>query len=255
MAGHGEQDEQGQQRWRARFAKGRSGLSASVNDALASPNLEEAFDDELDDEPEPHPQRPHPILVPPRLSLQSKQMPAVHIAPDGQFRPMIVDTSPETNPVEALPVTQKKKRLAGRNTKVRLQAVPKMEKRSVKRVASSSRTIEPVLVRAIPAISETPVREGETETPVAVSLKRDDRPAREKLAGSGFVLQGQAEITVENVHVTSSSVVMVTLLGNPGPVVVQYYTLLPDYGFKVHLSAPATSNAPFNYVILLGELF
>ncbi len=48
---------------------------------------------------------------------------------------------------------------------------------------------------------------------------------------------------------------MINLLGNPGPVVVQYYTLLPDYGFKVHLSAPVTADTPFNYVILLGELF
>jgi hypothetical protein len=91
--------------------------------------------------------------------------------------------------------------------------------------------------------------------PIAVSLKKDERLAREKLAGAGQFLLGQAEVTVKNSHVSTSSVVMVNLLGNPGPVVVQYYTLLPDYGFKVHLSSPVTTNTPFNYVILLGELF
>jgi hypothetical protein len=94
-----------------------------------------------------------------------------------------------------------------------------------------------------------------TERPIAVSLKKDERFAREKLAGAGQILQGQSEITIENSHVSTSSVVMVNLLGNPGPVVVQYYTLLPDHGFKVHLSAPVSANTPFNYVILLGELF
>jgi hypothetical protein len=90
---------------------------------------------------------------------------------------------------------------------------------------------------------------------MAVYLKKDAGQARDKLAGSGQILQGQAEITIENSHVSASSVVMMNLLGNPGPVVVQYYTLLPDYGFKAHLSAPVTTNTPYNYVILLGELF
>ena len=107
----------------------------------------------------------------------------------------------------------KKKRLAGRTTKVHLQAVPKTEKRGAKKMA------------------------------------------RERLAGLGQFLQGQAELTIENSHVSESSVVIANLLSNPGPVVVQYYTLLPGYGFKVHLSAPVTADTPFNYVILLGELF
>lgn len=257
MVGHSEQDEQSQQRWHARFAQGRLGLSASVGDTLADPALEEVFDDEdeLDDAPAPEPQTPHKMLIPPRLSLQSKQMPALRIVPEGQVRPVMVDAPPETNPVQALPTIQKKKRLAGRNTKVQLQAVSKTEKRGGKKMSSSSDVIEPGIEPATSAIPETQIREGETEKPAAVSAKKDDRPVRVKLAGSGQFLQGQAEVTVENALVSSASVVLVTLLGNPGPLVVQYYTLLPDYGFKAHLSAPASANTPFNYVILLGELF
>jgi len=266
MVGHDERDEQDQQRWHARFAKERLGLSTSVDETLADPRLNEEFDDELHDEPESIPQESQAILIPPRLSLQSKQMPAVRIVPDKLVRPMLGQdyVSPETNHVEALPAIQttpntpKKKRLAGRNTKVHLQAVPKTEKRGAKKMASSPGIVESTIVeQAVPASALPETREGEdrNETPLAVAPKKEERPAREKLAGSGEILQGQAEITVENTHVSLSSVVMVNLLGNPGPVVVQYYTLLPNCGFKAHLSAPAASNTSFNYVILLGELF
>ena len=266
MVGHDERDEQDQQRWHARFAKERLGLSASVDETLADPRLNEEFDDELHDEPESLPQESQALLIPPRLSLQSKQMPAVRIVPDKLVRLMPGHdyVSPETNHVKALPVIQttpntpKKKRLAGRNTKVHLQAVPKTEKRGPKKMASSPGIVESTIVeQAFPAstLPETRESEGRNETPPAVAPKKEERPAREKLAGSGEILQGQAEITIENTHVSLSSVVMVNLLGNPGPVVVQYYTLLPNYGFKAHLSAPAASNTSFNYVILLGELF
>ena len=258
MVGNGERDDQDQQRWHARFAKERRGLSVSVNEALADPLLEKDFDDELQDEYEPMPPASQKMLIAPRLSLQSKPMPAVHIVPHKLVRPQQVDPLPDINHVEALPAAPKKKRLAGRNTKVHLQAVPKTEKRSAKKMASSPGIIDSTIVeQAVPAIAlpETRTSEHVTEMPIAVSLKKDERLAREKLAGSGQILQGQAEITIENSHVSVSSVVMMNLLGNPGPVVVQYYTLLPDYGFKAHLSAPVTASTPYNYVILLGELF
>ena len=101
----------------------------------------------------------------------------------------------------------------------------------------------------------TSIKEGVTEASAAVKAIKDSVPVREKLAGAGRFFQGHAEVTVENAHVTPASVVMVTLLGDPGPVVVQYYTLLPGFGFTVHLSSPAKTDTPFNYVILLGELF
>ena len=258
MVGHDERDEQNQQRWYARFAKERLGLSDSVNEALADPRLQEDFDDEPSDEPESIAPASKKMLIAPRLSLQSKQMPAVHIVPDTPVGKPQVAPSPETNQVESQPAAQKKKRLAGRTTKVRLQAVPKTEKRGAKKTNSSAGIVDSTIAeQAQPAIDHPEKRaDGHMmERSVVVSLKKDVKPAREKLAGSGQFLRGQSELTVQNAHVSASSVVMVNLLGNPGPVVVQYYTLLPDYGFKVHLSAPVTTNTPFNYVILLGELF
>lgn len=253
MVGHDERDEQDQQRWYARFAKERRGLSDSVSEALADPRLQEDFDDELSEEPESTTRASQKMLIAPRLSLQSKPMPAVHIVPDMLVRPQPVAPLPETNHVEAQPATPKKKRLAGRATKVRLQAVPKIEKRGAKKMTSSPGIVEQSQPAAI--LPVRPQNEHGTEVPADVSLKKDERMAREKLSGSGQFLRGQSELTVQNAHVSASSIVMVNLLGNPGPVVVQYYTLLPDYGFKVHLSAPVTADTAFNYVILLGELF
>lgn len=258
MVGHDERDEQDQQRWRARFAKERRGLSDSVNEALADPRLQDDFDDELSDRPEATATASQKMLIAPRLSLQSKQLPAVHIVPDTLVRPQSVAPLPETNHVEVQPAAPKKKRLAGRATKVRLQAVPKTERRSAKKMTSSPGIVDSTIVEqgqpAMPLLENTAI-EHVTEKPAVVSVKQDERSARERLSGSGQFLRGQSELTVQNSHVSAASVVMVNLLGNPGPVVVQYYSLLPDYGFKVHLSAPVAADTPFNYVILLGELF
>jgi len=70
------------------------------------------------------------------------------------------------------------------------------------------------------------------------------------LSGSGMLESGRSEVVVANPGVKLSSVVLVMLAGDPGPVVVQYITLRPQNGFTVHLSAPALAKTPFNFVIL-----
>ncbi|MFL5659242.1 MAG: hypothetical protein ACJ8CB_34290, partial [Ktedonobacteraceae bacterium] len=72
----------------------------------------------------------------------------------------------------------------------------------------------------------------------------------EQISGSGTFESAQSEVAVANVHVTPSSVVVVMLAGDPGPVVVQYVSLQPKTGFTVHLSAPTKNRTPFNYRIL-----
>lgn len=79
--------------------------------------------------------------------------------------------------------------------------------------------------------------------------------ARGALSGSGVIECGQQEVIVANKHVSTSSVVLVMLTRDPGPVVVQYISLQPQVGFTIHLTAPAAMKASFNYVVLLGELF
>jgi hypothetical protein len=75
------------------------------------------------------------------------------------------------------------------------------------------------------------------------------------LSGSGAFESGQSDATVANSYVTATSVILVTLTSNPGPVVVQYITLQPQAGFTVHLTAPTVTHTTFNYIVLLGELF
>ena len=72
-------------------------------------------------------------------------------------------------------------------------------------------------------------------------------------AGTGMFECGQRDVTISDPSVTASSVVLVMLTANPGPVVVQYVSLQPRKGFTVHLTAPTTMGAPFNYIMLDGE--
>jgi len=78
---------------------------------------------------------------------------------------------------------------------------------------------------------------------------------RVMLSGSSVFEAGRSEAIVVNRQVTEASVVLVTLTANPGPVVVQYVTLQPHVGFTVHLTAPTTMRATFNYIVLQGKLF
>jgi len=77
---------------------------------------------------------------------------------------------------------------------------------------------------------------------------------RNPLCGSGEFSCGQRDVVVKNPAVRASSVIVVTLTSNPGPVVVQYVSLLPYEGFTVHLTASTTMHARFNYMILSSDL-
>ncbi len=79
-------------------------------------------------------------------------------------------------------------------------------------------------------------------------------PARNPLYGSGEFNCGQRDTVVKNPAVRASSVILVTLTSNPGPVVVQYVSLLPYESFTVHLTAPTTMHTRFNYIIFSDEL-
>lgn len=91
--------------------------------------------------------------------------------------------------------------------------------------------------------------------PANTQQETDQRPLRAALSGTVRFESGQREITVQNSSITTSSVVLVTLTTNPGPVVVQYISLQPHTGFTVHLTAPTTTSSSFNYIVLLAELF
>jgi hypothetical protein len=244
-----EREGQAQERWWSRFARGRKNLSDSIDETMTEPiELEEEKESDEVGEVVVEESK-NALLIPPRLSLQSRQLPAIPIEPERIVKPVAKHTLTDLPAETKEPSTEKRQRPGARMTKVHLQAVSKSEKKPVK-------TSQPEESKTVTneAVERLPKQHMPAEQVFALArLKPDTSP--EKLAGKGMILQGQAEVTIENKHVTASSIVVVNLLDNPGPVVVQYYSLLPSYGFKVHLSAPAISNTAFNYVILLGEVF
>ena len=250
MAWQSEPEEQVQQDWQVRSAKKREELSLSIEETLANKALiEDPFSDEVD---ETFQDNKSSMIIPPKLSLQSKPMPVVRI----ESKEVTSVTSRTTTASVTVPQTaQKKRRLAGRTTKVHLQAVPKSEKKSGGKISIEKEKI----VRSA---------DGEAQSDVKNSAKRSSKSgdsrlvegqvkssALASLAGSGIFKHGQREVMVANTHISPSSVVVVTLVGDPGPVVVKYISLQPQIGFTVYLSAQAEAETPFNYVVLRGEVF
>ncbi len=226
MAGFEELDEQGKQQWLTRIAREREHLSASVEEALQQPVVDdEEWAEEEDIEP---PVARHAALVPPLLSLQSKPMSAVH--PLHSRTPL---------PEELSPSSKQRQQLAGRTTKVRLQAVPKSE--------PLHNSVEMnIPLHEVPTSPQLSIVKNENDD----VLEAVDTGTLEKITGSSVFESGQGEVAIVNTCITPSSVVVVTLIGDPGPVVVQFVTLRPAIGFTVHLSSSATNRTPFNYVIL-----
>src|SRR5260370_8018767 len=77
---------------------------------------------------------------------------------------------------------------------------------------------------------------------------------RNPLCGSGEFSCGQSDVVVKNPAVRASSVVLVTLTSNQGPVVVQNVSLLPYEGFTVHLTDPTPMHTRLHYMIVCVEL-
>lgn len=220
MAAFEELDEQAQQQWLARIAREREYLSASVEEALQQPIVDDAqWEEEAENVESPIAGRA--TIVPPLLSLQSKPMPTVQ---------------PRTPlPEELSPSLQQRQQLAGRTTKVRLQAVPKSE-------PLQNAVEKNIPLHEVPTFPQLSIVKNENEDVDISTL--------EKITGSGVFESGQGEAAVMNTCITPTSVVVVTLIGDPGPVVVQFVTLSAAIGFTVHLSAAAKNRTPFNYVIL-----
>lgn len=250
MAWQSEPDEQAQEDWQVRSAKKREELSRSIEETLADDALlEDPFSEEVD---EAFQNGKNSMIIPPKLSLQSKSMPAVRLVTKDETN----GTSRTTTNSVAVPQTpQKKRRLAGRTTKVHLQAVPKQEKKSKGKIAIEAEKDSPGFEPEAQINGKSNTKRNTSSEIGSVAKGKTGRVAAESLAGYGFIKQGQRDVMVANTHISSSSVVIVTLVEDPGPVVVKYITLHPQVGFTLHLSDSAKAEARFNYIILMGELF
>jgi hypothetical protein len=251
MAWHSKPDEAVQNEWQTRSAKKRDELSRSIEETLADSKLvEDPFTDEMEEAFESSKKS---MIIPPKLSLQSKQMPAVHMKSEDNSSVSSISSRITTDSVAVPPNTQKKRRLAGRSTKVQLQAVPKGEKKSRAKIAIEK---EKSSIDVEGRINEKSNSRLHVSSEKGTGAKgKIERPLSGSLAGSGFIQQRQRDIMITNPHVSLSSVVIVTLVEDPGPVVVKYISLHPQIGFTLHFSDAAELDARFNYIILLGELF
>jgi hypothetical protein len=250
MAWQSESEEQVQQDWQVRSAKKREELSLSIEETLADDALiVDPFSDEVD---EAFQGSKSSIIIPPRLSLQSKPMPVVRI----ESKEVASVTMRTTTDSVAVPQTaQRKRRLAGRTTKVHLQAVPRSEKKSERKVSAEAEknSFSPDHEEKINGKSNS--KRNSSSERGAIAKGKTGSAASGSLAGSGVLKQGQRDVVVTNTYISSSSVVIVTLVEDPGPVVVKFITLQPQIGFTLHFSDSAETEARFNYVILMGELF
>lgn len=236
-----------QTRSRKRADLERKALAASVEELTARGGpLDEIWDEEVE--------RPlstgRTAIFPPRLSLQSRVLPAMRV--DATRRE--AETQPHAQLENAssamLQAALPGKRL-GRSTRVHLQAVrPKQtQEPDTEHVATVEAT-----PAAEPEQSTRPEMAAHAEQPVLSHIAQpeaepDTSSTFSPAAGSGTIRQGEGEVTVPNPQISEQSVVTVMLTGNPGPVVVQYVSLHPRVGFTFHLSAPAARAASFNYAI------
>lgn len=195
---------------------------------------EEQWDEEEDDLP-----IGRTPLVAPRLSLQSRSLPAIQLRAAEPSASHQIEILTATHRAATAHSAMQNRRLAGRSTKVHLQAIrpeqlqePTTEKVSIVETGTASRDLH---------LSAS--------TSAGTQNTRRNEPLLR--SGSGEIKQGQEKVTVADASISERSVVTVMLAGDPGPVVVQYILLHPQTGFTFHLSAAASSATPFNYSIWL----
>lgn len=243
MAWFRKRGEPDQKKWSNRVARKRQELSASVEESLAHPVLQEEWLEEFDDEGVVA-HAGGSSVIPPRLSLQSRPLPALRLPMpgiiEGTTAPATMKKEPASSllpSVEAAPSPKAPRRLSS-TTKVRLQVVPKPQTASTPSQEAAN-VSEPTTSLNLSAIRAAAFDQQAASIEVSAAL-----------SGNGVFESGQSDTGVTNVHITEQSVVVVMLAGDPGPVVVQYVSLQPRYGFTVHLSAPTANVTPFNYAIL-----
>lgn len=200
----------------------------------------------------------------------------------GSFSASMTSISSSMGSISVSQTGRGRYRLAGHTTKIHLQAASPVAKEAL---ASTHIPLSPTAPRVpivgtrrresvsayMPAVqkeSKKPTSEENTVTTHAPGLLPDTpmemmrnsayltalKPAQKAQqtpnAGSGVFECTQRDATIQHAQVSATSTVLVTLTSDPGPVVVHYVTLQPGVGFTVHLTAPASKQATFNYIIL-----
>jgi hypothetical protein len=188
--------------------------------------------------------------------LPANRQPSTTITPIDAPLVRVVDTVRPADPVEKrTPTEPQKRRTLKRNAKVRLETTeqPAIAKAIPSPRREEQETGEALLTDVREALSRQQMASVRKEEQSATRYSTSPSAAPSFLSGSGAFESEQSDVMIVNSRITSSSVVLVTLTTNPGPVVVQYISLQPEVGFTIHLTAPVTTRTTFNYLIVPGE--
>ena len=286
-----ERNEQNEQAWHAHFEQGRRDLSASVEAALMDDGVltqQWLYESDEQDASQPSgilarlaqrftssfvamkPEIPQQQMSPYERSFSqdreaypatlpaNSQLPMPALQPDMPLVRVIDTVIPSDGREERTDTGSQKPHALKRNAKVRLETTeqPAIAKAMPSPQREEQETGEALLADVRDALSQhqipsVPAVQREQQSTLLYSALRS-APAS-FLSGSGAFESEQSDVMIVNAHITTSSVVLVTLTTNPGPVVVQYISLQPEVGFTVHLTAPVMMRTTFNYAIVLGE--
>src|SRR2546425_5526912 len=155
-----------------------------------------------------------------RQPAQIAERPLVTPLPERVVSPPV--SEPHTNGIPRL--GKSSQRLSRRATKVRLEVAPEPIEAFKQLVKAEEEEVEVTTSGALPRVE--------------VMVGRVAAVTSRIVAGAGVFEGGCADAALAYKHITRSSVVVVMLTSDPGPVVVQYVSLQPGVGFTVHLSAP-----------------
>ena len=173
------------------------------------------------------------MLIPPCLSIQSKQLPAVRALPKARTDHLPIATKKKGwSPLKLSFPEQYRTRgvLLCTQQRYTCRLFPSL-RQSQGLPALMYLVLRQLRIPGLPAVESfegrfaSPLGEGSAATTGSANFERD-----------------QSEVMVGNAHITATSVVVVVLTADPGPVVVQYVLLQPAVGFTVHLSAPAKNS-------------
>jgi len=290
MVWNEERNIQAQRNWLSRFA-GRLGSFLAVS-GTARGSESSSTPSSLPEEPRQL-SGPHKTFVPHAVRPDNSEVPLSVDGSNG-FRVKDAPSMPfpalQTSKTGSL-MGQSRQRLAGHTARIRLETPPVPETPSP--MVRQNIVETPREILDVSSLAAFPVAPGRTETDMRFPMaspqatNEEAQPSRlltrngmnkagvgtqrhlptgrmfkgniriathNPLCGSGEFSCGERDVVIKNPAVRASSVILVTLTSNPGPVVVHYVSLLPYEGFTVHLTAPTTMRARFNYMVLSGEL-
>ncbi|GHO77480.1 hypothetical protein KSD_52510 [Ktedonobacter sp. SOSP1-85] len=233
--------------------------AAHIADQMTIPPLEQMFDTPWNEAFRPLPSSMGSFSA--SMTSISSSMGSVAVSQTGRGRYRLAGHTTKIHLQAASPVAMAKETLASTQiplspTAPRVPIAGTRRKESVSaympavQKGSEKRASEDVMATHAPGLLPDTPMEMMRNSAYLTALKPVQTARKTTNAGSGVFESAQRDVTINHEQVSATSTVLVTLTSDPGPVVVHFVTLQPGVGFTVHLTAPASKQATFNYIIL-----